>query len=122
MGQSAKDTRDKEKLSQHAAELAALASPVRLAVLRHVVQGDPEGTAVGELQRVLDIPWSTLSHHLDRLSSAGLLSSRQDGKFVLYRAQYGALRALTNYLWEDCCKAGAKSGAKSGAKLDGDCC
>ena len=99
----------KDKLSQHAAELSALASPVRLAVLRHVVQGDAEGTAVGELQQKLDIPWSTLSHHLVRLSSAGLLSSRQEGKYVLYRAEYGALRALTSYLWEDCCKGGKNS-------------
>jgi DNA-binding transcriptional ArsR family regulator len=99
----------KEKLSRHAGELAALASPVRLSVLRLIVQGDPEGTAVGELQGKLDIPWSTLSHHLDRLSSAGLLSSRQDGKYVLYRVEFAALRALTSYLWEDCCKGGKGS-------------
>lgn len=96
----------KEKLSKHAAELAALASPVRLSALRLIVQGDPAGTAVGELQEKLDIPWSTLSHHLDRLSSAGLLSSRHEGKYVFYRAEYAALRALTSYLWEDCCKGG----------------
>lgn len=97
------------KLERHALQLAALGSPVRLAILRHVVQGDPDGTVVGELQAKLDIPWSTLSHHLERLASAGLLSSRPDGKFVLYRADYGVLRSLTDYLWEDCCKGGGKS-------------
>ncbi len=98
-----------KKLDQHAAQLAALGSPVRLAILRQVVQGDPEGTAVGSLQSKLDIPWSTLSHHLERLASSGLLKQRPEGKFIYYRADYAALRALTDYLWEDCCKGGAKT-------------
>jgi DNA-binding transcriptional ArsR family regulator len=97
------------KLERHAEQLAALGSPVRLAIVRLVVQGGADGTVVGELQGKLDIPWSTLSHHLDRLASAGLLKARPDGKFIHYRADYAALRALTDYLWEDCCKAGGKS-------------
>ena len=95
-----------KKLEEHAAQLAALGSPVRLAILRLVVQGDPEGTPVGTLQSKLDIPWSTLSHHLERLASTGLLTQRPEGKFIYYRAEYTALRALTDYLWEDCCKGG----------------
>ncbi|HWB80084.1 MAG TPA: metalloregulator ArsR/SmtB family transcription factor [Nannocystaceae bacterium] len=100
------------KLERHAEQLAALGSPVRLAILRLVVQGDPEGTIVGDLQAKLEIPWSTLSHHLERLSSAGMLKQRSEGRFIYYRADYSALRALTDYLWEDCCKGG-KSGGKS---------
>lgn len=95
------------KLEKHAEQLAALGAPVRLAIVRQVVQGDPEGTAVGDLQAKLDIPWSTLSHHIDRLTSAGLLTQRRDGKFLFCRAEYASLRALTDYLWEDCCKGGA---------------
>jgi DNA-binding transcriptional ArsR family regulator len=94
------------KLERHAEQLAALGSPVRLAILRLVVQGDAEGTVVGDLQAKLDIPWSTLSHHLERLSSAALLKQRSEGRFIYYRADFPALRALTDYLWEDCCKAG----------------
>jgi DNA-binding transcriptional ArsR family regulator len=94
-------------LDRHAAQLAALGSPIRLSILRRVVQGDPEGTIVGELQTQLGIPWSTLSHHLERLTAAGLLQQRPDGRFMHYRADYTALRALTDYLWEDCCKGGA---------------
>ena len=101
------------KLDKHALQLSALGNPTRLAVLRLVVQGDPEGTVVGDIQSKLDIPWSTLSHHLDRLASAGLLLARPDGKFIYYRADYTALRALTDYLWEDCCKGG---------KAGGSCC
>lgn len=96
------------KLERHAEQLAALGSPVRLSILRRVVQAGTEGAAVGELQSKLDIPWSTLSHHLDRLASTGLLQARPEGKFVFYAADYAALKRLTEYLWEDCCKSGAK--------------
>lgn len=94
------------KLERHAEQLAALGSVVRLAILRRIVQGAEAGTAVGDLQTKLDIPWSTLSHHLERLASSGLIKARPEGKFIFYRAEYGALRALTDYLWEDCCKGG----------------
>jgi DNA-binding transcriptional ArsR family regulator len=97
------------KLDRHAAQLAALGSPVRLAILRLLVQGDPEGTVVGDLQKRLEMPWSTLSHHLDRLTSAGLLVARPEGKFIYYRPDFAALRGLTDYLWEDCCKSGSGS-------------
>jgi DNA-binding transcriptional ArsR family regulator len=93
-------------LERRSAQLAALGSPVRLAVLRHVVQGSPEGTAVGEIQAKLGIPWSTLSHHLERLASAGLLRARPEGKYILYRANYEELRKVTDYLWQDCCQGG----------------
>jgi ArsR family transcriptional regulator len=94
------------KLGRHAEQLAALGSPVRLSILRFVVQGHEDGTPAGEIQAKLDMPASTLSHHLERLSAAGLLASRRDGTFIYYRAEYAALRALTDYLWEDCCKRG----------------
>jgi DNA-binding transcriptional ArsR family regulator len=94
------------KLERHAEQLAALGSPVRLAILRHVVQAGAQGAIVGDLQAKLDIPWSTLSHHLDRLATAGLLQPRPEGRFIYYAAEYDALRTLTDYLWEDCCKGG----------------
>jgi DNA-binding transcriptional ArsR family regulator len=97
------------KVQVHADQLAALGSPVRLEILRRVVQGDRNGTPVGDLQAALQIPWSTLSHHLERLKSAGLLDSRPDGRFIYYQADYAALRDLTSYLWEDCCKGGGKN-------------
>jgi ArsR family transcriptional regulator len=97
-------------LEEHAAQLSALGHPARLQILRFVVQGDPEGTAAGDIQSHVDIPASTLSHHLRRLTAADLMSSRTEGTFIYYRANYGALRKLTTYLWEDCCKRGkAKS-------------
>jgi ArsR family transcriptional regulator, arsenate/arsenite/antimonite-responsive transcriptional repressor len=94
------------KLERHAQQLGALGHPVRLSILRYVVQGGEDGTPAGEIQAKLDIPASTLSHHLERLSSAGLLKARREGTFIYYRAEYEELRVLTNYLWEDCCKRG----------------
>ena len=97
------------KLDRHAEELGALGHPVRLAILRIVVQAGDTGAAAGEIQERVDMPASTLSHHLTRLVDARLLKSRSQGTFHYYSADYGALRALTDYLWEDCCKRG-KSG------------
>ena len=93
-------------LERHAEQLSALGHPVRLAVLRFVVQGGSEGTSAGDIQAHVDLPASTLSHHLKRLLDAGMLSSRSEGTFHYYSADYKALRALTNYVWEDCCKRG----------------
>ena len=97
------------KLEQHAEQLSALGHPVRLSILRFVVQSGEGGAAAGEIQTHLDMAASTLSHHLKRLVEAGLLSSRNEGTFHYYAVEYPALRALTSYLWEDCCKRGRAS-------------
>lgn len=97
------------KLERHAEQLAALGHPVRLKVLRHVVQAGTEGAAAGDIQSHVDMPASTLSHHLKRLVDAGLLTTRSEGTYHYYAADYGVLRRLTDYLWEDCC-ANGKSG------------
>jgi len=94
------------RLDTHAEQLGALGHPVRLAVLRHVVQAGPQGSAAGEIQAKLDVPASTLSHHIDRLVRSGLLESRREGTYIYYSAVFPVLRALTDYLWEDCCKGG----------------
>jgi ArsR family transcriptional regulator, arsenate/arsenite/antimonite-responsive transcriptional repressor len=93
-----------KKLERHAEQFSALGHGVRLSILRYVVQGGPQGTSAGEIQAKLDVPPSTLSHHLEKLSSAGLLSSRREGTFIYYMPEFDALKALTDYLWEDCCK------------------
>lgn len=94
------------KLERAAAQLSALGHPIRLKILRHVVQAGPEGSPAGAIQAHVDLPASTLSHHLRRLVDAGLLASRAEGTFQYYAADYPALRNLTSYLWEDCCRRG----------------
>lgn len=97
------------KLERHAEQLGALGHPVRLAIVRFVVQAGDGGASAGDIQSKLDLPASTLSHHLKRLLDAGLLRSRAQGTFHYYAVEYPALRALTDYLWEDCCKRGKSS-------------
>jgi ArsR family transcriptional regulator, arsenate/arsenite/antimonite-responsive transcriptional repressor len=94
------------KLDRHAEQLSALGHPVRLSILRFVVQAGEGGASAGEIQSHVDLPASTLSHHLKRLSDAGLLKTRGEGTFHYYSADYPSLRTLTNYLWEDCCRKG----------------
>jgi ArsR family transcriptional regulator len=96
------------KLTRHAGQLGALGHPLRLQIVRIVVKAGSEGASAGAIQSALDLPASTLSFHLKRLAQAGLLKARQERTFLYYSADYTALRALTDYLWEDCCKGGTK--------------
>jgi ArsR family transcriptional regulator, arsenate/arsenite/antimonite-responsive transcriptional repressor len=104
-------TRKPEPLELNAERLRALGHPIRLSVLRLVVQGPEEGTPAGEIQEHVGIPASTLSHHLACLSETELVQVEREGTFLRYRANFGTLRALTEYLWKDCCSGGAKSTA-----------
>lgn len=97
------------KLEHHAEQLSALGHPVRLKVLRYVVQAGTDGAAAGDIQTHVDLPPSTLSHHLKRLVDAGLVTTRLEGTFHYYAADYGSLKAMTDYVWEDCCKRGKGS-------------
>ena len=94
------------KLERHAEQLSALGHPIRLSIVRFVVQGGAEGAPAFEIQKHVDLPASTLSHHLKRLVDAGLLGVRNEGTFHYYTPEFPSIRALTDYVWEDCCKRG----------------
>jgi len=103
-------------LDLNAERFKALGYPVRLAILRRVVQGPEQGTPAGEIQASVGIPASTLSHHLACLADARLVLVERDGTTLRYRAHFQVLHALTSYLWEDCCKGGrTAAGACEGA-------
>ena len=97
-------------LERNAGRLAALGHPVRLAILRAVVKGPEDGTPAGDLQAKVRIPASTLSHHLATLNETGLVKVERSGNFLLYRCDFKALRALCDYVWEDCCSGGQTEG------------
>lgn len=85
------------------AALAALAQDSRLAVFRLLVQTGPEGLAASKIGEQLGIPPSSLSFHLKELSHAELVSSRQDGRFVIYAANFATMNLLMGFLTENCC-------------------
>jgi DNA-binding transcriptional ArsR family regulator len=85
------------------AALAALAHESRLATFRLLVQAGPEGLAASKIADALQVPSSSLSFHLKELAHADLVTSRQDGRFVIYAARYDAMNALIGFLTENCC-------------------
>src|SRR5574340_1128369 len=87
--------------------LAALAQESRLAVYRLLVQAGPQGMAAGAVAEKLGIPPATLSFHLKELSRASLVTSRQEGRFVIYAANFGNVVKLVTFLTENCCGGNA---------------
>ena len=84
--------------------LSALAQESRLAIFRLLVQAGPAGLAAGTIGEKLELPPATLSFHLAGLARAGLAQSRQEGRFVIYSANYQAMNALVAFLTENCCQ------------------
>ena len=85
------------------AALAALAQESRLAVFRLLVQAGPKGMAASKIAEALGIPPSSLSFHLKELSQAGLILPRQEGRFIIYAAQFDTMNGLLSFLTENCC-------------------
>jgi DNA-binding transcriptional ArsR family regulator len=83
--------------------LAALAQESRLAIFRLLVQAGPQGLAASRIAEALGMPPSSLSFHLKELSNANLIVPRQEGRFVIYAAQFDAMNALLGFLTENCC-------------------
>lgn len=82
---------------------AALAQESRLGLFRLLVQAGPEGLSAGSIAEQLDMPSSTLSFHLKELSHAGVVQSRQAGRFIYYSADFATMNALLGFLTENCC-------------------
>lgn len=85
--------------------LKELGHPTRLALFRILVKGGYEGVAVGQLQEELQIPGSTLSHHISALVSAGIISQRREGRVLYCVPDYQLLQGLVHFLQDQCCSA-----------------
>jgi ArsR family transcriptional regulator, arsenate/arsenite/antimonite-responsive transcriptional repressor len=86
-----------------APKFAALGHEARLSIVRCLLSSHPDGMVVGEIMERLDIPPSTLSHHLDALQREGLVSVAREGKFLRYRADAAGLKELLAFLYTECC-------------------
>lgn len=91
------------KPAQVVKALGALAQPTRLAIYRLLVEQGPEGLAAGEVAARLKAAPATLSFHFRTLSHAGLVESRQEGRFVYYSANFSVMNSMVDYLTENCC-------------------
>jgi DNA-binding transcriptional ArsR family regulator len=103
------DTHETNLVQENAERFKALGHPLRLSILRLIVQGPEDGTPAGEIQEHVGIPASTLSHHLSCLAEAALVLVEREGTFLRYRADFRTLRTLTEYLWKGCCSGGTKA-------------
>lgn len=82
---------------------AAIGSEARLLVLQTLVRAGPEGMPIGDIQQRLEIPASTLAHHLRSLKAAQLIEQEKQGRQVINRANYPLIEALAAYLLHECC-------------------
>lgn len=100
--------------------LSALAQESRLAVYRLLVKHAPDGLAASVIAEKLGIPNATLSFHLKELSHAGLLTSRQSGRFVYYAPIIHTMNDLITYLTDQCCSQSGGECASTGATCKAD--
>ena len=85
------------------AALAAMAQESRLSVFRLLIQAGPEGMAASKIGESLGIAPSSLSFHLKELTRAALVTPKQDGRFVIYSANYDTMNGVIGFLTENCC-------------------
>ena len=89
--------------SSIALSLAALGHETRLAIFRLLVRAGDEGLNVGEIGQHLDMAASTLAHHLKALVDAGLVIQERQGRQIVNRVDYGAMRGTVSFLTAECC-------------------
>lgn len=92
-----------EDVTRFADMLAAMGTEPRLRIMRLLLSAHPGGMVVGEIGDELDIPNSTLSHHLDKLKNEGLVNVQREGTFLRYTADCEALKELLGFLYAECC-------------------
>lgn len=91
------------KIESAARQLEALGNSTRLLIYRKLVQAGPDGSTVGVIREELDIPGSTLSHHIAKLVNAGLLNQERDSRSLICRVDYENMDSLMAYLVQNCC-------------------
>src|SRR3984893_12880394 len=91
------------KILRYADMFSAMGTEPRLRIMQLLMTAEPEGLVVGDIQSELEIPNSTLSHHLEKLKNEGLVTVRREGTYLWYRANTTALKELLSFLYAQCC-------------------
>jgi ArsR family transcriptional regulator, arsenate/arsenite/antimonite-responsive transcriptional repressor len=92
-----------ERIAKYADMFSAMGTEPRLRIMQLLLTAHPEGLVVSEIQEELEIPNSTLSHHLDKLRTEDLVAVKREGTFLRYTANTEALQELLQFLYAECC-------------------
>ena len=92
-----------ERVTRYADMFSAMGTEARLRIMQLLLSAHPEGLVVSEIQEDLEIPSSTLSHHLDKLKNEDLVRVERQGTFLRYTANTEALREILQFLYAECC-------------------
>jgi len=90
-------------VAKYADMLSAMGAEPRLRIMQLLLSAHPEGLVVGDIQAELEIPNSTLSHHLEKLKHEDLVNVRRESTFLRYTANTAALQDLLQFLYAECC-------------------
>jgi len=90
-------------VARYADMFAAMGAEPRLRIMQLLLTAHPQGLVAGDIQQELEIPASTLSHHLDKLKNEDLVHVRREGTFLWYTANTEALQEIINFLYAECC-------------------
>src|SRR6202049_3087839 len=100
---TASANKSSERVVKYADMFSAMGTEPRLRIMQLLLSAHPEGMVVGDIQAELEIPSSTLSHHLDKLRNEGLVQVRRESTFLHYTANTDALQELLQFLYAECC-------------------
>ena len=92
-----------DRVVKYADMFSAMGTEPRVRIMQLLLSAHPDGLVVGEIQEELDIPNSTLSHHLDKLKTEDLVSVSRESTFLRYAANTEALEELLQFLYAECC-------------------
>ena len=100
---TAQSKKSVERVAKYADMFSAMGTEPRLRIMPLLLSAHPEGLVVGEIQEELEIPNSTLSHHLDKLKAEDLVHVERESTFLHYTANTDALQELLQFLYAECC-------------------
>jgi ArsR family transcriptional regulator len=100
---SSQTRKSTEEVTKFADMLSAMGTEPRLRIMQLLLSAHPEGLVVGNIQEELEIPNSTLSHHLDKLKNENLVQVKRESTFLRYTANTEALQELMQFLYSECC-------------------
>src|SRR5499427_4075954 len=100
---TAQTKKSAEQIAKYADMFSAMGTEARLRIMQLLLSAHPQGMVVGEIQGELDIPNSTLSHHLDKLRNEGLVEVKRESTFLRYTANTEALQEILQFLYAECC-------------------